>query len=70
MHLLSIIVVATVIRPYKKMFPCLNTTRRSCVTGQEVGDYLPVSAMAAGEHAGFSPSAGTAEQSSVSLPIC
>lgn len=70
MHLLSIIIVATVIHPCKKMLPCLNMTRRSCVTGQEVGDYLPVSTMATEECAGFGPSAGTAEESSVSLPIC
>lgn len=56
--------------PCNKMFLCLNMTRRSCVRGREVGDYLPVSAMATREHAGFSPSAGTVEQSSVSLPIC
>ena len=70
MCLLSIIIVATVIHPYKKMLPCLNTTRRSCVTGQEVGDDLPISTVATGEHAGFSSSAGTAEENSVSLLIC
>lgn len=70
MRLLSIIIVAKVIHPCKKMFPCLNMNRTSCVTGQEVGDDLPVSTVATGEHAGFSSSAGTAEESSVSLHIC
>lgn len=64
MCLLSVIIVATVIHPYKKMLPCLNMTRRSCVTGQEVGDDLPISTTATGEHAVFSSSSGTAGASS------
>lgn len=38
--------------------------RRSCVTGQEVGDDLPIPT---GEHECSSSSSGTAEESSVSL---
>lgn len=34
MCLLSIIMVATVIHPYRKARPCLNMPRRSCVTGR------------------------------------
>lgn len=67
MRLLSIIMVATVIHPYRKAWPCLNMPRRSCVTGQEVGDDLPISTVATGEHGCFSSSSGTAEESSVSL---
>lgn len=44
-------------------------TRKSNVTGQEVGDDLPISTVATEEHAGFSSSSGTAEESSVSLLI-
>lgn len=70
MHLLSIIMVATVIHPYRRALLCLNTPRRSCVTGQAVGDDLPISTVATGERACFSSSSGTAQESSVSLLTC